>query len=98
MNRDGTDDVIVGLYRDGFARIDAFADRAEVGELRRLMFPAVRRAIESKSNLAADVVPPRRGAGRVMQLSVFDYVRGNEAEEHRFKVSVGADGTLSLAR
>ena len=37
-------------------------------------------------------------AGRVMQLSVFDYVRGNEAEEHRFKVSVGADGTLSLAR
>jgi hypothetical protein len=36
--------------------------------------------------------------GRVMALSVFDYVKGNEAEEHRLKVSVGADGTLTLAR
>src|SRR5262249_11383360 len=37
-------------------------------------------------------------SGRVVQLSVFDYVRGNEAEELKLKVSVGADGTLTLVR
>ena len=36
--------------------------------------------------------------GRVMQLSVFDYVRGNEAEEFKLKVSVGRDGTLTLVQ
>jgi hypothetical protein len=37
-------------------------------------------------------------SGRIVQLSVFDFIRGNESEEHRLEVSVGMDGTLALAR
>jgi hypothetical protein len=37
-------------------------------------------------------------SGRIMQLSVFDDIGGNETQEYRFQVSVGADGALALAR
>jgi len=37
-------------------------------------------------------------SGRIMQLQAFDYVKGNDGEEYLFKVSVGPDGTLTLAR
>lgn len=37
-------------------------------------------------------------SGRIMQLSVFDYVGpGNSSEELKLKVSVGKDGTLTMA-
>lgn len=37
-------------------------------------------------------------SGHIMQLSVFDYTRGNEADEHRFAVSVSKNGNLALAQ
>ena len=37
-------------------------------------------------------------SGRIIQLKVFNYLHGNEAEEHSFKVSVSENGTLKLAQ
>jgi hypothetical protein len=37
-------------------------------------------------------------AGRTMQLSIFNYLRGNEGEELLIRVSVGMDGTLKRVR
>jgi hypothetical protein len=37
-------------------------------------------------------------SGRTMQLSIFNYLRGNEGEELLIRVSVGMDGTLKRVR
>jgi hypothetical protein len=37
-------------------------------------------------------------SGRIMQLSIFNYIRGNEGEELLIRVSVGMDGTLKRVR
>jgi hypothetical protein len=37
-------------------------------------------------------------SGRIMQLSIFNYLRGNEGEELLIRVSVGMDGTLKRVR
>jgi hypothetical protein len=37
-------------------------------------------------------------SGRTMQLSIFNYIRGNEGEELLIRVSVGMDGTLKRVR
>jgi hypothetical protein len=37
-------------------------------------------------------------ADRTMQLSIFNYLRGNEGEELIIRVSVGMDGTLRRLR
>lgn len=74
MSMDGPDGIVVELYRNGFTCIEAFADRAEVRDLRGLMFPAVRRALAKKSELCVDIVPPSDGTrGRVMQFYRISY-------------------------
>jgi hypothetical protein len=37
-------------------------------------------------------------SGRIMKLSIFNYLRGNEGEELLIRVSVGMDGTLKRVR
>lgn len=45
----------------------------------------------ASSRVAANAI-----SGRIMQLSVFDYAAGNNAEELKLKVSVGKDGKLTM--